>query len=131
MYKSFTYLVVTCFPTYLPIYEAYIFPTELVTKVKLNINWVEVHPQLSKNGRPVDGALVVAGPSLWPSQSASAGNEVSGCGTQREQAPATVRCDHANEESEVAEAGCPVMPNVGRRQKTNWMRKETFVVLCV
>jgi len=95
--------------------------------VKPNINWVEVHPQLSKNGRPVDGA----GPSLWPSQSASAGNEVTGCGTQREQAPATVRCDNANEESEVAETGCPVMPNVGRRQKTNWMRKETFVVLCV
>jgi hypothetical protein len=33
--------------------------------VKPNINSVEVHPQLSSNGRPVDGALVGAG-SLWP-----------------------------------------------------------------
>jgi hypothetical protein len=41
-----------------------LFPTELVTKVKPNINSVEVHPQLSKNGHPVDGALVGAG-SLW------------------------------------------------------------------
>jgi hypothetical protein len=30
-----------------------------------NINWVEVHPQLSNNRYPVDGALVGAG-SLWP-----------------------------------------------------------------
>jgi len=37
----------------------------LVTKVKLNITSVEVHPQLSNNGHPVDGALVCAG-SLWP-----------------------------------------------------------------
>jgi hypothetical protein len=34
-----------------------ISPTELVTKVKLNINSVEVHPQLSNNGHPVDGSL--------------------------------------------------------------------------
>ncbi len=41
-------------------------PTELVTKVKPNINSVEVHPQQSNNnGHPVDGALVGAG-SLWP-----------------------------------------------------------------
>jgi hypothetical protein len=33
--------------------------------VKPNINSVEVHPQLSNNGHPVDGALVGAG-SLWP-----------------------------------------------------------------
>jgi hypothetical protein len=39
----------------------------LVTKVKLNINSVEVHPQLSNNRHPVDGALVDAG-SLWPSK---------------------------------------------------------------
>jgi hypothetical protein len=32
--------------------------------VKSNINLVEVHPQLSKNGHPVDGALMGAG-SLW------------------------------------------------------------------
>jgi hypothetical protein len=37
----------------------------LVTKVKPNINSVEVHPQLSNKGHPVDGALVGAG-SLWP-----------------------------------------------------------------
>jgi len=33
--------------------------------VKQNINSVEVHPQLSNNGHPVDGGLVGAG-SLWP-----------------------------------------------------------------
>jgi len=32
--------------------------------VKPNINSVEVHPQLSDNGHPVDAALVGAG-SLW------------------------------------------------------------------
>jgi hypothetical protein len=37
----------------------------LVTKLKPNINSVEVHPQLSNNGHPVDGVLVGAG-SLWP-----------------------------------------------------------------
>jgi hypothetical protein len=41
-------------PTYLPLYEN-VFPTELVTKVKPNINSVEVHPQLSHNWHPVDG----------------------------------------------------------------------------
>jgi hypothetical protein len=57
MYKPSTYLVVAYFPTYLPTSVWNLFPTELVTKVKLNINSVEVHP--------VDGALVGAG-SLWP-----------------------------------------------------------------
>jgi len=33
--------------------------------VKLNINSVEVHPQLSYNGHPVDGVLVGAAGSLW------------------------------------------------------------------
>jgi len=33
--------------------------------VKPTINSVEVHPQLSNNGYPMDGALVGAG-SLWP-----------------------------------------------------------------
>jgi len=37
----------------------------LFTKVKPNINPVEVHPQLSDNGHPVDGAVVGAG-SLRP-----------------------------------------------------------------
>jgi hypothetical protein len=34
---------------------------ELITRVKPNINLVKVHPQLSDNGHPVDGALVAAG----------------------------------------------------------------------
>jgi hypothetical protein len=34
-------------------------------KMKPKINSIEVHPQLSNNGHPVDGALVGAG-SLWP-----------------------------------------------------------------
>jgi len=33
--------------------------------VKPNVNSVEVHPSLSNNGHPVDGALVGAG-SQWP-----------------------------------------------------------------
>jgi len=44
-----------------------LFATELVTKVKPNINSVEVHPQLSNNQHPVDGALIDA-VSLWPSK---------------------------------------------------------------
>jgi hypothetical protein len=51
-----------------------LFPTELVTKVKPNINSDEVHPQLSNNRHPVDGALVGAG-SLWPSNSGSSNHE--------------------------------------------------------
>jgi hypothetical protein len=43
-------------------YETYF--RKLVTKVKPNINSVEVHPQLSNNGHPVDGAMVGAG-SVW------------------------------------------------------------------
>ncbi len=35
--------------------------TELVAKVKPNINWVEVHSQLSNIGQPMDGVLVGAG----------------------------------------------------------------------
>ncbi len=56
MCKPSTYLVVTYFPTY--IWD--LFPTELVTKVKPNVNSVEVHLQLSTYGHPVDGALVGA-----------------------------------------------------------------------
>jgi hypothetical protein len=36
MYKPSTYLKVAYFPTYLPIWD--LFPTELVTKMKPNIN---------------------------------------------------------------------------------------------
>jgi len=38
----------------------------VVTKVKPNINSVEVHPELGNDGYPVDGALVGAAGSLWP-----------------------------------------------------------------
>jgi hypothetical protein len=38
-------------------YETY-FLQKLVTKVKPNINSVEVHPQLSNKGHLVNGALV-------------------------------------------------------------------------
>jgi hypothetical protein len=48
----------------LPTYTGDLFPTGLVTKVKPNINSVEIHPQLSNKGHPVDGAVVGAG-SLW------------------------------------------------------------------
>jgi hypothetical protein len=51
-----------------------LFPTELVTKVKPKINSVEVHPPLSNNRHPVDGALVGAG-SLGPSNSGSSNHE--------------------------------------------------------
>ncbi len=36
--------------------------------MKPNINSLEVHPQRSNKGHPVDGALVGVG-SLWPSRS--------------------------------------------------------------
>jgi hypothetical protein len=62
MYKPSTYLEVAYFPTYMPIWN--LLPTELVTKMKPNMNSVELHPQLSNNEHPVDGALVGAC-SLW------------------------------------------------------------------
>jgi hypothetical protein len=48
MYKPSTYLVITYFPTYLPIYYEMYFLQELVTKVKPNIIAVEVHPSTTK-----------------------------------------------------------------------------------
>jgi hypothetical protein len=69
MYKSSTHLVITYFPTYLPIYLNLLL-TELVTKVKPNINPVEVHPQRSNKGHPVDGALAGAG-SVCPGGSSA------------------------------------------------------------
>ncbi len=60
MYRPSTYLKVAYFPTCLPTHETYFLP-ELGTKMKPNINSVEVHPQLSNNRHPVDGALVGAG----------------------------------------------------------------------
>jgi hypothetical protein len=56
MSKPSTYLVVTY------------FLTELVTKVKPNINLVEVHPQLSNNRHPLDGVLVGQWLSCLPNQ---------------------------------------------------------------
>ncbi len=73
MYKPSTYLVVT-YLIFLPIYLYMmrpIFFTELVTTMKSDITIVEfhpvveVHPQLSNKGNPVDGVLVGAG-SFWP-----------------------------------------------------------------
>ncbi len=52
--------------SYLSTYIWDLFLTKLVTKVKPNLNSVEVHPQLSNNGHPVDGALVGAAGSLLP-----------------------------------------------------------------
>jgi hypothetical protein len=46
-------------------YVGDLFLTELVTKVKTNNNSVEIHPLLSNNMHPVDGALVGAG-LMWP-----------------------------------------------------------------
>ncbi len=63
MYKPSTYLEIVYFPTYLPIYETY-FLQKWLTRWNQIINSVEVHPQLSNNGHPVDGVLVGAG-SLW------------------------------------------------------------------
>ncbi len=58
MYKAAIYLVITYFSTYLPMCETYIFPRELVAEVKPNINSVEVHPQLSNNGHPVENEKI-------------------------------------------------------------------------
>jgi hypothetical protein len=59
------YLVVTYF-RYLWTY----FLHKGVTKVKPDINSVNVHPQLSHNGHPVDGVLVGVGSlrptCIWP-----------------------------------------------------------------
>jgi hypothetical protein len=57
MYRPSTYLEVVYFPTYLSIYETYFLQKRLTTWNKI-INLVEVHPQLSNNGHPVDGVLV-------------------------------------------------------------------------
>jgi hypothetical protein len=59
MYKPSTYLVVIYFLTYL-LHKRDLL-SKLVTKVKPNINSNEVHPQLSNNGHPMDGALLGAG----------------------------------------------------------------------
>jgi hypothetical protein len=48
MCKLSTYLVVNYLPTYLPTLRDQLF-SELITKVKLDINSGQVHPQLSHN----------------------------------------------------------------------------------
>ncbi len=73
MYKPSIYLRGSYLFSYLFTYIWDLFPTELVTKLKPNINWdegVEIHPQPSNNGHPMDGVLVGAG-SLWPVHSIS------------------------------------------------------------
>jgi len=64
-YLQTIYLPSSYLFSYLSTYIRDLFLTKLVTKVKPNLNSVEVHPQLSNNGHPVDGALVGAG-SLLP-----------------------------------------------------------------
>jgi hypothetical protein len=61
-----TYLVVTYFATYLPICETY-FLQNWLPRLNQILNSVEVHPQLSNNGHPVDDALLGVG-SLWPEE---------------------------------------------------------------
>jgi hypothetical protein len=39
-------------------FKTYVFPTELVTKVKPNINSVEVHPQQHNNGHPMENEKI-------------------------------------------------------------------------
>jgi hypothetical protein len=61
MYKTSNYLPSSYLFSYIDTYIWDLFPTELVTYVKPNINLVAVHPQVSNKGHPVDGALVGAG----------------------------------------------------------------------
>jgi hypothetical protein len=42
----------------------FIWFTKFVTKMKPNVNSVEIHPQLSNNGHPMDGVPMGVG-SLW------------------------------------------------------------------
>ncbi len=70
MYKTIIYLPSVYLFSYLFTYIRDLFPTELVAEVKANTNSVEIHPQLSNNGHPVDGAMVGAG-SLWLSETYS------------------------------------------------------------
>jgi hypothetical protein len=64
MYKPSTYLVITYFPTYLPIYETY-FLTKLVTKVKPNLTQLKfIHNWVIMGIQWMDGVLVGAS-SLW------------------------------------------------------------------
>jgi hypothetical protein len=48
----------TTLVTYLPTNGQHLLLTEWLTKVKLDSNSLEVHPQLSHSRHPVDGALV-------------------------------------------------------------------------
>jgi hypothetical protein len=59
MYKPSTYLLSGYLFYYISTYIWDLFPIELVTKVKPNINSVEVHPQRSNNMHPMDGAASI------------------------------------------------------------------------
>jgi len=50
------------------------FPSELATTMKPNIKSVQVHPQLSNDGHPVDGAPVGAA-SFWPKEKHNQNNK--------------------------------------------------------
>jgi hypothetical protein len=61
MYKTIYFPNIYLF-SYLSTYiYTRLISSELVTKVKPNINSVEVHSQLNNNKHPVDGVLVGAG----------------------------------------------------------------------
>jgi hypothetical protein len=66
--------------SYLSTYIWDLFLSEIISKVKPNINSVEVYPQLSNNGHPVDGAMVGDG-SLCPHFGFFHGNKLR-CGNQ-------------------------------------------------
>jgi hypothetical protein len=68
MYKKTIYIHSSYLFSNLSTYVKDLFPTELVTKVKRNINSGEVHRQLSNNRYPVDGALGGGAGSLWPAK---------------------------------------------------------------
>jgi hypothetical protein len=66
MYELSTCFIVTYFPTYLPMYEPYFLQNWLPRRNHILLTQLRfIHPQLSNNGHPVDGAMVHAG-SLWP-----------------------------------------------------------------
>jgi hypothetical protein len=60
MYKPSIYRVVAYFPTYLLVYKTYFLQIWLPRWNQI-LTQVEVHPKLSNNRHPVDGALMGPG----------------------------------------------------------------------